>query len=409
MKMNVLLINHYAGSLEMGMEFRPYYFAREWMKKGYNVTVIAGDYSHLRKKNPIVKKDFQIENIDGINYCWIKTGKYSGNGIKRALTMLRFCFKLFLFSSKISKTFMPDIVISSSTYPIDTFPAQLIAKKSKAKLIHEVHDMWPSTLIELGGMSKFNPFVVMMQIGENSAYKNSDYVVSLPPCAEAYMKKHGLKEGKFISIPNGIVMEDWENPDELPEEHRVLLDTLKKQGKFIVGYFGGHAISNALDSLVICAEKIEDDNVAFVLVGDGIEKNRLKNYAKENNIKNIYFLPSVSKKAIPHLLRYFSCAYIGAKNSPLYKFGLCMNKLFDSMYAGCPIILAIETPLDYVSKYECGITVEPENVEALIEGINIMKNKTQIELETMSNNGREAIIQNFMLEDLADKFCDLFK
>ena len=34
--MNILLINHYAGSPEMGMEFRPYYFAREWVKAGHH-------------------------------------------------------------------------------------------------------------------------------------------------------------------------------------------------------------------------------------------------------------------------------------------------------------------------------------------------------------------------------------
>ena len=63
--MNILYINHYAGSPVLGMEFRPYYFAREWTKMGHHVTVIAGDYSHLRIKNPDVKKDFQKETIDG--------------------------------------------------------------------------------------------------------------------------------------------------------------------------------------------------------------------------------------------------------------------------------------------------------------------------------------------------------
>lgn len=57
--MNILLLNHYAGSPEMGMEFRPYYFAREWMKMGHSVRIVAGDFSHLRIKNPKITKDFQ--------------------------------------------------------------------------------------------------------------------------------------------------------------------------------------------------------------------------------------------------------------------------------------------------------------------------------------------------------------
>ncbi|MDR2611117.1 MAG: glycosyltransferase WbuB, partial [Clostridiales Family XIII bacterium] len=89
--MRIVLINHYAGSPEMGMEFRPYYFAKEWIGMGHEVHIFAGDYSHLRRVNPQVDTDFQEENIDGIAYHWIKTGMYAGNGLKRAFTMFRFC------------------------------------------------------------------------------------------------------------------------------------------------------------------------------------------------------------------------------------------------------------------------------------------------------------------------------
>lgn len=86
--MNILLINHYAGSPEMGMEFRPYYFAREWVKMGHRVSIIAADYSHLRRKNPQVDKDFQHDIIDGIDYYWLRINEYEGNGARRALTMV---------------------------------------------------------------------------------------------------------------------------------------------------------------------------------------------------------------------------------------------------------------------------------------------------------------------------------
>ena len=93
----------------MGMEFRPYYMAREWIKKGHRVTIIAGDYSHLRRKNPRVDKDFQKDRIDRrITYLWVKTGKYGGNGVKRALTMFRFVGKLMFHAKKIVNKLKPD-------------------------------------------------------------------------------------------------------------------------------------------------------------------------------------------------------------------------------------------------------------------------------------------------------------
>ena len=58
--MNIILMDHYAGSPEMGMEFRPYYMAREWVRMGHNVRIVAGSYSHLRIKNPKVDKDFSV-------------------------------------------------------------------------------------------------------------------------------------------------------------------------------------------------------------------------------------------------------------------------------------------------------------------------------------------------------------
>ena len=91
--MRILLINHYAGSPDMGMEFRPYYMAREWVKQGHRVDIIAASFSHLRRTNPSIDYDWQTEKIDGIHYHWIKTEKYSGNGLKRAWTMLPICGK----------------------------------------------------------------------------------------------------------------------------------------------------------------------------------------------------------------------------------------------------------------------------------------------------------------------------
>lgn len=71
--MNILLINHYAGSNEYGMEYRAYYLAKEWVKQGHKVTIVAATFFHLRLKNPIVEKDYQVEMIDGIKYFWLKT------------------------------------------------------------------------------------------------------------------------------------------------------------------------------------------------------------------------------------------------------------------------------------------------------------------------------------------------
>ncbi len=406
--MNILLINHYAGSPEMGMEFRPYYLAKEWVQMGHKVDIIAADYSHLRRKNPVISKDFEVEVIDGINYHWIHTRTYEGNGASRAITMAQFVGKLWINAKKIVKDLDPDAVICSSTYPLDTFVGQRIRKKSRkpVKLIHEVHDMWPATLYEIGGMSKKNPFVVAMQIGENSAYRKSDNVVSLLPFAEPYMRDHGLKPGKFICIPNGVVEDEWSNPTQLPDEHKECLDGIHAEGKYIIGYFGGHALSNALEMVVDIADNIKDKDIQFVLVGNGVEKQSLVEDCQRKRLENVTFLDPIPKTAIPTLCEHFDCIFMGAIESPLYRFGLCFNKMFDAMRAGKPILCAITTPRTYVEEYNCGMRVDSFDIKACITAIETIKNLSNEELVSIANNGKKAIKNNFTYEQLAKEFIN---
>lgn len=408
--MNILYINQYAGSPEMGMEFRPYYLSREWVKMGHKVTIIAGDYSHLRLKNPTVSSDFTTELIDGIEYVWIKTGEYQGNGAKRAFSMFRFVGGLWENTSQIVQRWKPDVVIASSTYPLDTYPAQRIARLAKAKYIHEVHDMWPATLYEVGGMSRWHPFVQLMQIAEDSAYKHCDKCVSLPPYAKEYMVEHGLKPDKFVNIQNGVVKEEWENSEAIPEQHKFFFEEHKKD--FIVGYFGGHAVSNALDRILDIAKSFLSvncpNNIIFVLVGKGVEKERLIKRVEDERIKNVFFLSSVSKKAIPELVKHFDCSIMTGISSPLYRFGLCLNKMYDSMMAGLPIICAFDAPDTLIRKYHCGYQCNPDEKNAIVNAIKEIANMSVSGRKQMGMKGKKAILDYYSYEKLAQQFAELF-
>lgn len=406
--MNILLINHYAGSPEHGMEFRPYYMAEEWVKMGHNVTIIAADYSHLRSKNPVIEHDFTCEKINKITYCWVHTDQYEGNGVNRAITMAQFLVKLWLNAKRIVKKIKPDVVITSSTYPLDTFVGQRIRRisKKKIKLIHEVHDMWPATLYEVGGMSKKNPFVIAMQVGENSAYRRSDEVVSLLPFAKRYMMKHGLKEHKFHHIPNGIRLEEWQQPMELSKDVKVFFE--ENKGKFIVGYFGGHALSNNLNVLLDTAKITDDKNIIYVLFGKGVEKEALVQRKEKEKIDNLFFMPAVPKKMIPNVVKQFDCIYMGAMDSPLYKYGICFNKMYDSMMAGKPIVAAINVQSCEVDMYHCGLKTKADDTKAILDSIKTIKTMSAEERGQLGKNGQEAVNSKFNYEQLAKSFEELF-
>jgi hypothetical protein len=95
------IINEYAGSPQYGMTYRHYYFARELIKKGYKVTIITASYSHFLTNFPRVSGKFTLENIDGINYIWVKVIKYSkAFSKKRVLKWFDFTTSLFFIPYK---------------------------------------------------------------------------------------------------------------------------------------------------------------------------------------------------------------------------------------------------------------------------------------------------------------------
>lgn len=409
--MNILLINHYAGSPQHGMEYRPYYLATEWIRSGHKVRIIASSKSHVRSSSPnLNKQDVLNETIDGIDYTWYRTPSYSGNGMGRVRNMAAFVMRLFRESKAIADTFKPDIVIASSTYPMDIWPAERIAKLAKAKLIFEVHDLWPLSPMELGGMSKWHPFIVLVQQAENYAYRHADTVVSMLPKVHDHMEAHGLAPHKLHIIPNGISLEEWMGTlPTLDESVSKVLLQYKSQGKAIIGYAGAHGVANALDVLLEAAKQLKDEKVVFVLVGNGSEKNNLQQKAKAELIDNVFFLDPIKKNQIPALLHYFDIAYIGWHHQPLYRFGIAPNKLMDYMMAEKVVLHSVSAGNDPVTEAGCGLTVKPESPQAIVQGIRQLLALDKAERELMSKRGREYILKHHTYPLLAKRFLEVMQ
>lgn len=400
--MHIILINHYAGSPEYGMEFRPYYLAREWARQGHRVLIIASSYSHLRRHNPQMARSYQFETTaDGVEYLWIRTKPYTGNGAARLVNMLQFTLKLYQLSSMLAAQ-RPDAVIASSTYPYDAIPARSIARKANASLVFEIHDLWPLTPQLLGNFSKWHPMIVSMQWAENYAYRHAEKVVSILPGTESHAIAHGLAPGKFIHIPNGISPQDTEAAP--PEE---MLDRITKFARAfrIVGmYAGGHAVSNALEPLIAAMAHPDSANVGMILVGSGSQKAKLQALVQKQGLKNVLFLDPVTKNAVPALLRQAHFAYIGWQDSPLYLHGVSPNKLFDYMLAGVPIVHSTNSPYDLVRDARCGLSVPANDPGAIAQALRAMALMPAEERETLGLAGKAYVQEHHLYPALARQF-----
>ncbi len=403
--MNILYIDHYAGSDRYGMEFRPFYMAREWVKKGSDVTIIAADYSHLRRENPIIKNDFSEEYDSGVRFCFVRSVRYRSNGLKRACSMISFVNKLKQNADYIAKKYNPDVVINSSTYPMDVYPAHKIAKIAGAKLFYEIHDLWPMSLVAMSRLTDKNPLIKYVQKAENYCYKNCDGVVSILPDADRHIKELGFNNVNFNYVPNGVVIGESEYAS-LNSKHKKVLDDLHKDNKFVVMYAGGHARSNALDCFVECGKLVSKDT-ALVLVGNGSEKQKLQSFCEKQNISNVVFLDAVPKNEMQSLLKEADCLYIGAKKSPLYSYGVGMNKMFDYMLSARPVINGVEAPDTPLELAGCGISVPAQNPSEIALAIEKIKNISPSDREIMGKKGQEYVLANHRYEVLAEKFINI--
>lgn len=387
------------------MEYRPYYLAREWIRLGHQVQILASSHSHVRTHQPQMNSTIQVEILDGIQYHWYQTPTYMGNGIGRVKNMFAFVWAIWRNAAKIASEFKPDIVIASSTYPMDIWAAHRIAKRANAKLVFEVHDLWPLSPMELGGMSKWHPFIMLVQQAEDYAYKHADCIISMLPKAKAHMESRGMKPTKFHYVPNGIDTTEWENIAHLPDDVKNSIELIKQRGKPIIGYAGTHGLANALDTLLDAA-KLSLQNVEVILVGNGSERDRLAARVQQENINNITLLPAIPKVAIPAFLKTIDIAYIGLLPEPLFRFGISPNKLMDYMMASIPIVMAIQAGNDPVSETGCGFTVAPGDSIAVRDAILKLAKLSPDERQKMGECGKHFILAEQTYPVLAHRFLN---
>lgn len=389
------------------MEFRPYFLGREWIKQGHQVTIVASSYSHLRRKQPVISGLISHENFDGIDYIWLYGKSYDGNGMARAINIFQYVLLAFWVTNRILKSGF-DVIITSSTHPLDIFPALYSKIRLKIKLfVYEPHDLWPMALTELGGLSRWHPFVLLNSLGEYLSVKFSDIIISMHPGNILHLVKRGANPHTFHHIPNGINLEDWISTSDLGRVLASRLDELKALNKPIVMYAGSLSIANNVDLLLDAIYETRT-SAQYVIVGDGPERSRLEFKSAQLKLP-VVFLGQIPKREIPKALSYADICYVGFADNPLYKFGMSANKLWDYMMAEKPIILAISSCNDPVGEAGCGVTVTTGCSSDVAFAFEQIFNLKSSERRLWGKRGKKYVLENNLYSVLSAKCLELFE
>ncbi len=390
----ITIINQYIGSPYHGMEYRHYYLARNLLALGYGVTMVSGSYSHLFSKVPQCEEQFTREEIDGIEYIWIKVPKYGrSKSIGRIWNMLVFAWKLRFLRIKASHI----LVSSPSLFPVKI--GRKLAGRFGTKFLFEVRDIWPLTLMELSNLKPAHPIVRLMEYYERFAYRHADKVISLLPTAKEYFVSRGMMPEKWAFLPNGI---------ETVEDDTTLLSVEVQaqipSGKFIVAYTGTIGIANNLGYLIEAAEQLKmESDIHFVLLGQGGERQNLQERVRKLGLNNVSFVDAVPKKMVGSFLKWVDVAFISLLPEKLFRFGVSPNKVFEYMHARKPIIWAIEAGNNPVEEAQCGVSVPLEDPVRLAQAIKDLYSMTNAQRTALGQNGYNYVATHHGYPLLAEK------
>lgn len=363
------------------------------------VLLISSNSNHL-SVYPETNKTYNQESIEKLKHIWIDTYKYGkSSSYKRLLSWLDFDKKLLFGYKKFGNK--PDIIIISSLSLTSILFGIHMKKKYKCKLIFEIRDIYPLTLVEELGFSAFNPLVRLLSIIEKKGYKKADLIVGTMPNLTEHVNKLLRTKKEVFYSPLGIP-EIWKNPIMTNS----LITDLFPRDKFIIGYAGSIGKSNSLDSFFEAVKTIEflDPTIHFVIVGDGTLKEK---YIQElQTFNNVTFGEKIPQNKVPSFLKQCDVLYLSTHKSKVWDYGQSMNKMVDYMMSGKPILASYGGFQSMLNEAESGFFIPPDDAKLIISKILEFKSMGHEQLLRYGSNGKKWILENQTYEVISKRYYE---
>ncbi|MGB3485552.1 MAG: glycosyltransferase family 4 protein [Mycobacterium sp.] len=374
---------------------------REFARMGHRAVILASDSNHLIA-TPSFDGDHQVDIMDGVEFCWIRTLKYRvAKSSRRVLSWLDFEWRLWRLPKK--QFGRPDAVIVSSLSLLTIFNGLLLRWKYGCRLVFEIRDIWPLTMTEEGGFGKYNPFVIGLGLIERLGYSRADAIVGTMPNLEEHVTEVLGQRRKVHCIPMGVDDVSLAAGEPLEPEYEAKFIS---QGKFVVCHAGSIGITNALDTLFACARALQErSNIHFLIVGKGDLKAKYQELCAD--LPNITFAPAVKKTMVQSVLAHVDLLYFSTHTSSVWKYGQSLNKVIDYMLSGKPILASYSGYPSMINEAGCGSFVPTGDADALRNEILRYAEMPSAAREIIGKAGRTWLLCNRKYDRLAEDYLQL--
>lgn len=399
--MNIWILNHYAiKPTGIGIN-RHYSLAKGLVKRGHNVTIVASNFQHRtgRLNIDLEGAKYKEEFFDGIRFIWIDTPSYVGNSIRRVINMVVFALRARFNKVLLGKEEKPDVIVGSSPHPFTALAAERLAACYGVPFVMEVRDLWPLSLIELGGYSNLHPFILVLDYLDRELVKKADIVVTTAPMMKEYYKERfGISDNKFIWVTNGTDLALFKD----------ITKTDKSDGKsnFNIFYSGALGLANGLDVIFdqLKVIKMKYPQVRLEVVGYGPLKEHLV-YRAENESLPVRFHEPVTKDKLPAILKNADAFIFYLHPNKIYRYGISLNKLADYHASGRPIIMIGECANNPVKESGAGVVVSsPSEFSGVLGKLLEMDESARRE---MGRRGVEYAKKNYDWDILVERYAEV--
>lgn len=376
--MDIWLINHYAVPPKYYPLARQTCFARYLMAMGHTVTIFAASTVHNSNMNLITDgAPWRDEVVDGVHYVYIRCMDYQGNGLKRIYNICEFAWKLPGVCRKFPR---PDAIVATSMPPTSCAMGIHLARKYGCRGVAEIADLWPESIVAYGIAGPRNPAVLALRRLEKWIYEKADDVVFTCEGGYDYIVEQGwegrIPRAKVHYINNGVDLAAF---DENRARYTVQDPDLEDPSVFKVVYTGSIRQVNHLGLLLDAAKEVTDPRVKFLIWGDGDQRAALEQRVREEGISNVVFKGKVEKKYIPSIVSRADINLAHNDPSPLFRFGISFNKLFDYLAAGKPVLCDFPCPYNPAIQCGAGISVDAPSsgkIAAAVESMSALPQET---------------------------------
>jgi len=356
--LKVLYIHQYFTTPQYAGGVRSYEFAKRLVAKGCRVSVLTSDAFFKPKIEQAKKGSYQVM-VDGIDVNVIHVPYSNKNGfLFRVFAFVKFMLFCCLYAYRFRKY---DVVYATSTPLTIAVPALYLNKFFKMTMYFEVRDLWPDIPIELNiiknGLIKF-----CLKKIELYVYRSAKKVVVLSEGMREEILKKGISDEKLLLVPNASDLDFFDACKKNNQPYEFELD-IQHQQVFIGLYAGTFGYANDLSYVVKLAKELKKREASFnfFLVGDGAEREKLKELAENYSVNDVVkFLPAVSKEELVSYIQAADFCMSTVLNSPAL-YNNSANKFFDSLAAGKPIVINHEGWMkDSINKNELGLVLNAD-------------------------------------------------